>query len=602
MKRHPLFFRALALLLILTLWAGPATAQIYTTLEYGSKGTDVLKLQQSLTLLGFDPGTADGKFGRTTEKAVKLYQQSRGLKADGKAGTLTLTKLYAEADGSGVAAGSAVTTATSTNPNTLKFGDTGDRVKALQTALRQLGYLNGSVDGKFGTGTRAAVIQFQSANGLTVDGLAGSSTQALLLSLTNGAAGTGPSSASTPATGWLTASTTGSTSASVTSAVLSKTLRRGATGTDVTSVQSRLAALGYYTGSIDGVYGSGTIVAVKKFQLRNGLKNDGLVGAQTYAKLMASDAVASAAVIASGGVAANPSTGSGASSGTGSSSGTSNAGSSGSTSGNSTGSSTSTTTAATTKLQLGDAGTAVKTLQAALKNLGYAVTADGTYGPITVAAVTAFQQQNGLTVDGIAGSKTQTLLYSGSAKAASAQSGTSSSGTTASSGSSGSGATVSSGSASSSGSAVGPNGATIQLLHWFNDVKPSVRTGQTYTVYDPATNLQWNLRFYSLGRHADSEPLTAEDTATMFKAFGNKNTWTPKPVYVKLPTGVWTLATMHNVPHLSGSIKDNDFDGHLCVHFLRDMDECKQNDPNYGVTNQNAIRAAWKKLTGITVD
>ena len=34
----------------------------------------------------------------------------------------------------------------------------------------------------------------------------------------------------------------------------------------------------------------------------------------------------------------------------------------------------------------------------------------------------------------------------------------------------------------------------------------------------------------------------------MYKAFGNKNTWTPKPVYVQLPSGVWTLASTHNVP------------------------------------------------------
>ena len=32
------------------------------------------------------------------------------------------------------------------------------------------------------------------------------------------------------------------------------------------------------------------------------------------------------------------------------------------------------------------------------------------------------------------------------------------------------------------------------------------------------------------------------------------------------------------------------------------MDECKQNDPDYGVQNQEAIREAWKKLTGITVN
>ena len=41
---------------------------------------------------------------------------------------------------------------------------------------------------------------------------------------------------------------------------------------------------------------------------------------------------------------------------------------------------------------------------------------------------------------------------------------------------------------------------------------------------------------------------------------------------------------------------------HLCVHFLRDMDECQKNDPNYGVQNQNAIRKKWKELTGITVN
>lgn len=548
MKQHPYLIRALALCLALTLWAVPAAAQVYATLEYGSRGSDVLDLQQALITLGFDPGTADGKFGLSTQKAVKLYQQSRGLKADGKAGTLTLTKLYSEATDltASSAAATTVVNATSTNPNTLKFGDSGDRVKILQTALIQLGYLNGSVDGKFGTGTRAAVIAFQSDNGLTVDGLAGTNTQTLLLSKANAAS-----------------SVSGTTTASASSETLVKTLRRGATGADVTAVQTRLAALGYYTGAVDGLYGSGTIVAVKKFQLRNGLKNDGLVGSKTYASLMASTAVASA---------------------------TAGSSSAASTESVST-SDTVSTAAASDKLQSGDTGTAVKTLQTALKNLGYSVTVDGTYGPITVAAVIAFQKQNGLTADGIAGAKTQSVLYGGSAKAASTTTSTTTTTTT-----------TTTTSAANAGTAVGPNGATIQLLHWYNDVKPSVRSGQTFTVYDPATNLQWNLRFYSLGHHADSEPLTAEDTATMFKAFGNKNTWTPKAVYVKLPTGVWTLATMHNVPHLSGSIKNNDFDGHLCVHFLRDMDECKQNDPDYGVQHQNAIRAAWKKLTGITVE
>jgi len=52
------------------------------------------------------------------------------------------------------------------------------------------------------------------------------------------------------------------------------------------------------------------------------------------------------------------------------------------------------------------------------------------------------------------------------------------------------------------------------------------------------------------------------------------------------------------MPHMSGNISSNNFNGHLCVHFLRNMDETKKNDPNYGVTNQKNIRTYWKKWTG----
>ena len=84
----------------------------------------------------------------------------------------------------------------------------------------------------------------------------------------------------------------------------------------------------------------------------------------------------------------------------------------------------------------------------------------------------------------------------------------------------------------------------------------------------------------------------------MVTAFGGVNTWNQKAVYVKLPDGRWSLASTHDMPHDSGTIKDNGFNGHLCVHFLRDMDEAKKNDPKYGVANQETIRKYWKKLTG----
>ena len=523
-----LSFRMLALALILTLLAAPQAlaATKYTTLEFGSRGSDVLQLQKALLELGFNPNGTDGKFGRGTETAVKAYQAARGLEVDGKAGTLTLTMLYGETSGES----GTITTPVTTNPNTLKYGDSGSRVTELQTALVKLGYNTNGVDGRFGAGTQRAVISFQKDNGLEADGLAGTKTLELLYAKANG-------------------SGSSSGSSSGTSTGLTRTLRRGYTGDDVIAVQERLKELGYYTGSIDGVYGSGSIAAATAFQKNNGLKVDGLTGQSTYAALFSSSAVAA---------------------GSSSSSGSSSSGSS----------------STYVKLQSGDKGTEVKKLQQALKDLGYDVSADGTYGPITVAAVIAFQKLNGLDDDGIAGAKTQTVLYSGNPKRYDSSSGSSSGGS----------------SSGSTGTTVAPNGATIQLLHWFDDVKPTLKNGQNLIAYDPDTGISWTLRIMSRGNHADVEPLTAADTAAMFQAFGNKESWGPKVVYIKLPDGRWSIASTHNVAHGSQTILDNNFDGQNCVHFLRDMDECKQNDPDYGVQNQEAIREAWKKLTGITVN
>ena len=58
----------------------------------------------------------------------------------------------------------------------LRFGSTGDRVKQLQGNLIMLGYLNSRADGIFGSGTQAAVKKYQSRNGLSPDGIAGSAT------------------------------------------------------------------------------------------------------------------------------------------------------------------------------------------------------------------------------------------------------------------------------------------------------------------------------------------------------------------------------------------------------------------------------------------
>ena len=62
----------------------------------------------------------------------------------------------------------------------------------------------------------------------------------------------------------------------------SRVMRRGDEGIDVAVLQQKLKQLNYYKGSIDGIYGGGTIEAVKRFQQDKGLKADGVFGQSSF--------------------------------------------------------------------------------------------------------------------------------------------------------------------------------------------------------------------------------------------------------------------------------------------------------------------------------
>lgn len=63
------------------------------------------------------------------------------------------------------------------------------------------------------------------------------------------------------------------------------TYKQGSTGSVVTKIQQKLSSWGYYTGAVDGIYGSKTVAAVKYFQRSNGLTVDGKCGPKTLAAL-----------------------------------------------------------------------------------------------------------------------------------------------------------------------------------------------------------------------------------------------------------------------------------------------------------------------------
>ena len=129
------------------------------TLKLGTSGDDVKKLQENLNALGYNTGTPDGKFGNNTKNAVILFQKVYGLDADGMAGSATQNAIN--------------TAINRKNKNILAKGQISNDVKNLQNDLKTLGFLAGSVDGKFGAGTEAAVKAFQQKYGLTADGLVG---------------------------------------------------------------------------------------------------------------------------------------------------------------------------------------------------------------------------------------------------------------------------------------------------------------------------------------------------------------------------------------------------------------------------------------------
>lgn len=527
--------RLLALALVLSMICATAAQAAYATLRYGSQGTAVLKLQQALVKLGYTGGGTDGKFGRGTENAVRSFQKKHGLTADGLAGDRTQTLIYQLAAGN-----TATPKPGSTDKSkvfngdyaTISYAMTGNRVKVLQQALIDLGYLADKADGKFGGGTMNAVKAFQKANGLTADGKAGSKTlqkiESRLAKKYASAATPTPKPTATPKP-QPTAQPTGYTIPKV-------SLRSGASGEDVKNVQRRLKELGWYTGSIDGKYGSGTIAAVKSFQQAAGLTADGVAGTGTYKKLFASNAPAKG-----GKATATPKP----------------------------------TTAPSnyTTLKKNNEGAAVERLQARLALLGYVTGTMSIYDNATVAAVRDFQTANGLKADGIAGEQTQQLLFSDQAKAGKYGK-------------------------SSKGAMTGPSKSSVKLIHWADDAKGKLASHATLLIYDPVTGLGWNLRILSKGRHCDVEPVTAQDTSIQFRAFGNREDWGPKIVYVKLTDGRWTMAVLSNVAHGTNSIKDNNFNGQNCLHLLRDMSEAAANDPVWGVKCQEALRAGWKKLTG----
>ena len=259
------------------------------TMHEGDSGENVYLLQARLFELGYYDGRIDGRYGAETTDAVRAFQRANGLAADGVAGKGTQKQL---ASPRAVAAGAAPAPeaadeipAADTLP-TMRRGDKGESVTALQERLVGLGYL-AAADGQFGGGTDRAVKLFQEANGLTADGVAGPGTLAILFGndavaygdyFRRGRAAAEPASEPAPAP----------TAAPRTDVVL----QWQSEGEDVLRYQQRLQELGYLAKKgVTGTFNQLTVDATKAFQRMSGLKVDGAAGPDTLKLVYSKDAL-----------------------------------------------------------------------------------------------------------------------------------------------------------------------------------------------------------------------------------------------------------------------------------------------------------------------
>lgn len=238
-----------------------ASVSTSKTLRKGDDNDSVKALQKQLISLGYLKTDATGYFGSATVTAVKAFQKSLGLTADGIAGSKTLTALNNAADGSApvIPETSTKTVPTSSviSASSLKKGDEGADVTTLQKQLITLGYLKTEATGFFGAATKTAVQKFQKDAGLTSDGIAGSKT----LSALQSKAGTPTVVGSSVQTGVTTSGIT---------------LREGEKNDAVKMMQTQLIYAGYLKTDATGFFGSATATALRSFQKDQNFTADGV--------------------------------------------------------------------------------------------------------------------------------------------------------------------------------------------------------------------------------------------------------------------------------------------------------------------------------------
>ncbi len=229
------------------------------TLQYGDEGEDVMALQTRLKDLKYYTGNLSGRYREGTRDAVKTFQGDYGLDKTGIADPETQALIYAA------------------KYRPLRYGASGEEVKALQNRLTELGYYSGKVTGNYRENTQKSVRAFQETAGLTATGAADIQTLQLLYG--SGAAARTPEDGE-DLSAYLVTGEDGE--AAKENTAFAKTLKSGSSGAAVKQLQARMTELGYYEGPVSGNFAKQTLRAVKAIQGQNGLRVTGKVDEATW--------------------------------------------------------------------------------------------------------------------------------------------------------------------------------------------------------------------------------------------------------------------------------------------------------------------------------
>lgn len=105
----------------------------------------------------------------------------------------------------------------------------------------------------------------------------------------------------------------------------------------------------------------------------------------------------------------------------------------------------------------------------------------------------------------------------------------------------------------------------VEIIHW-EKVNKMIDIKEKIILTDVETGLNFRVRRLGGSNHADVEPLTIEDTRVFKQIYGGDWSWERRAIIVHI-NGKQIAASINGQPHAHQCITDNQFPGHICLHF-----------------------------------